>query len=134
MYTPTTSWDRPPTDKELTAYYGKDKSTEVRDDMIEALTETLRKVPMSQVGVEYVRTVTRGEGENRTYPSEISMYPSKEIFTDYGTDKGATLDAFIAMIEKSDCPLVAAWRMAVAKKFADSNADEVQDFTDGEYQ
>lgn len=132
MFTPTTQWDRGPTDKELNAFYGKDKSTQVRDDMIEALTETLRKVPMSQVGVEYVRTVVRGEGENRTYPSEISMYPSKEIFTDYGTDKGQTLDAFIAMIEKSDCHLVAAWRMAVAKKFADNNADEVEDFKGGD--
>ena len=126
MYTPTTSWDRPPTDKELTAYYGKDKSTEVRDDMIEALTETLRKVPMSQVGVEYVRTVTRGEGENRTYPSEISMYPSKEIFTDYGTDKGP-LQALMAVLAGSDCALVAAWRLALAERYADANADEVEE-------
>ena len=128
MYTPTTQWDRAPTDKELNAYYGKDKSTQVRDDMIEALTKTIRTVPMTQVGVEYVKTVVRGEGENRTYPSEIAMYPSKEVFCDYGTDKGPTLDAFIALIEKSDCPLVATWRMAVAKKFADHNADEVEDF------
>jgi hypothetical protein len=120
-YTPTTQWDRPPTDKELNAFYGKDKKTEFHDLIIKTLTQTVRNVSHKALSVPYIGYTANPMGS-------VMPYEVLEVFTDYGTDKGATLEAFVAMIEKSDCPLVAAWRMAVAKRFSDQNADELEEF------
>lgn len=125
MYTPTTQWDRAPTDKELNAHYGKDKKTEFHDLIIETLTQTVRTVSHKALSVPYVGYSTNPAGQ-------VMPYEVLEVFCDYGTDKGATLAAFTAMIEKSDCPLVAAWRLAIAERFADQNADELEDFHSGE--
>ena len=120
MYTPTTAWDRPPTDKELNSYYGKDKPTAVQDQIIEVLTETVRKVPVANLSLPYVSYSKKPQGG-------IAQYPLTEVLVDYGTDP-FPLKALIEVIEKSDCPLVAAYRQRLAEHFADLNADEVENF------
>lgn len=123
MYTPTTMWDRPPTDKELNSYYGKDRDNTVRDNMIEALTVTIRTVPVEQIGLQYVTY----QGSIGTATAKLSAYPVSEVVTDYGTDKGP-LQALLAVLAGSDCPLVAKYREALAERYVDANADEVDEF------
>jgi hypothetical protein len=124
MYTPTTMWDRPPTDKELEKFWGKEQKTEVRDNYFEVLTETVRKVPAKNLSLPYVT--------HRNNPlGSVESYPVVEILEDYlGYDK--PLEALIAVFEKSNCPLVAKFREALAERFADANADEVEDFNAGD--
>ena len=119
MREPTTAWDRAPTDKELDSFYGKDKPTEIRDLMIETITQTVRTVSYKALSVPYVKNNPNGR-------SVIAPYSLKEVVTDYGTDP-EPLKALLAVLEGSDCPLVAAWRMAMAERFVDSNADEVEE-------
>ena len=121
MREPTTAWDRSPTDKELNQFYGKDKSTEVRDLMIETITKTVRTVSHKALSVPYVKNNANGS-------CVIAPYSLKEVVTDYGTDP-EPLKALMAVMEGSDCPLVAAWRMAMAERYAYSNADEVEELT-----
>ena len=125
MYEPTTAWDRPPTDAELTRFWGgKDKKTEVRDNYFEVLTETIRKVPAKNLHLDYVTYRNNPLGA-------IEAYPLEEVISDYCNYEGP-LEALISVFEKSDCPLVAEFRKAVAERFADSQADEVEEFNAGD--
>ena len=121
MHTPTTAWDRAPTDAELNSYYGKPKSTRFHDAIVEIITQSVRKTDYRALSVPYVKNESNGS-------ARIDSYPLVEVITDYGTDKGP-LAALIAVIENSDCPLVAAYRMALAERYSDANADELEEFT-----
>ena len=120
MNTPTTQWDRPPTDRELNGWYGKDKSTKVRDEMIETITQTVRKISSKNIGLQYVKNESNGS-------ARIAIYPLNEVVTDYGADP-KPLAALMAVLEKSDCPLVQAYRVALAERYADAWADDVEEF------
>ena len=120
MHTPTTAWDRGPTDKELDSFYGKDKGHAVHDLIIETLTETVRTVSHKALSLPYVTYFKAPEGT-------VAAYQLKDIVADYGVATEC-LDALMAVIERSDCPLVATWRMAIAKRFADAHADDVEEF------
>jgi len=119
MREPTTAWDRPPTDAELNAYYGKDKPHAVADLIVDTITKTVRTVPYQVLSVPYVKNNSNGT-------AAIAAYPLVEVFSDYGTEP-KLMSALMAVIEKSDCPFVAAYRKAVAERFADSCADEVEE-------
>jgi len=121
MYTPTTAWDRAPTDAELNSYYGKPRSTIFHDEIVEIITQTVRIAPVKNIALAYVKNESNGS-------ARIDLYPLVEVITDYGTDKGPLAER-IAVIEKSDCPLVAAYRMALAERYSDANADELEEFT-----
>lgn len=119
MHTPTTAWDRGPTDKELASFYGKDKPHAVTDLIVDTITKAVRTVPYQVLSVPYVK-------HNRDGSAVIAAYPLVEVFSDYGTEP-KLMAALMAVIEKSDCPLVAVYRKAVAERFADSCADEVEE-------
>lgn len=123
MNTTTTAWDRPATNAELSSFNGTDKPRRVRDEIIETITKTVRIVSASKLGLPYV---THRSSSSLT--PKVAMYPLAEVVTDYGTEK-APLAALMAVLEKSDCLLVAEWRMALAARFADSNADNVEELT-----
>jgi hypothetical protein len=120
MFTPTTAWDRAPTDAELNAYYGKPKSSKVSDLIIETITNTVRNVSHKSLSVPYVTY------RNLDAVPKVMPYPLVEVFSDYGAEP-KLMAALMAVIEKSDCPLVAAYRLAVAERFADAHADEVEE-------
>jgi hypothetical protein len=124
MNEPRTAWDRPPTDKELDKFYGKDKGHEVRDLIVKTITETVRTVDYKVLSVPYVKYSAFGACVSQ---EKIAPYPLDEVVSDYGTEPKC-MDALMTMFAKSDCPLVAAWRMAVAERFADCHADDVEDF------
>lgn len=119
MREPTTIWDRPATDRELNAFYGKDKPTRIHDEIIETLTKTIRTVSASKLGLPYVKT-------DPNFSTKIAMYPVSEVLCDYGTDT-RPLKALLAVLEQSDCPLVCAYRLALAERYADAWADEVEE-------
>ena len=118
MREPTTAWDRAPTDAELNAYYGKEKSNRVRDEIIETLTATIRKVPHAKLCVPFVSY--RG-----TDYGILRQSPIDEVVTDHCADT-EPLAALMAVLERSDCPLVAAYRKALATAYADAWANAVE--------
>lgn len=93
--------------------------SEVKDMMIETITKTVRKVSHKSLSVPYVRY----SGLN---VPKIMPYMLEDVVIDYGTEPKC-VEVLMTLIEKSDCPHVAAWRMAIAERFADSNADEVEE-------
>jgi hypothetical protein len=123
MYTPTTHWDRPPTDKELNAHYGTDRCGAFYRNLIrETITETVRTVNPAVLSLPYVKYASC----NDTAP-KIAAYPFAEVVTDYGTD-AVPLAALMAVIAGSDCPLVAAYREALSDSYEDAKADELGEF------
>jgi hypothetical protein len=93
--------------------------SEVKDMMIETITKTVRTVSHKSLSVPYVSY--SGGGAPKIMP-----YMLVDLVIDYGTEPKC-VEALMTMIEKSDCPNVAAWRMAIAERFADSNAEEVEE-------
>lgn len=122
MYAPTTQWDRGPTDAELDRFYGKDIERNAADDYTKVLTQDVRKVSIKNLSLDYIKTVH--DKANDVYRSVVGKYPVTEVIEDYlGYDK--PLEALMAVFEKSDCPLVAAFRVALAEEFARHNAEEL---------
>ena len=119
MNTPTTAWDRGPTDKELEQFYGVEKTYTTRNLIIETITKTVRKVDHRALSVPYVKNNANGS-------SVVAAYKMVEVVTDYGTEP-KPLQALLDVLCGSDCPLVAKWREAMAERFADANADEVDE-------
>ena len=117
MYAPTTQWDRGPTDKELLAFWGKEES-QTHAQIIETLTDSIRKVPASSLSLPFV---SFPEGNAR-----LGVYALSEVVTDYGV-YGKALAALLLVLEKSDCPLVAAYRQTLAKTYADEWSDAVDE-------
>jgi len=87
---------------------------------VETLTKTIRTVSHKALGVPYVKTIGSS--------GRVVLLPLAEVVTDYTGNKLA-LAALMAVMEKSDCPLVAAYRAALANEYSSSWADEVEEFT-----
>ena len=119
MNTPTTAWDRGQTDKELNQFYGVENTYTTRNLIIETITKTVRKVDHRALSVPYVKNNANGS-------SVVAAYKMVEVVTDYGTEP-KPLQALLDVLCGSDCPLVAKWREAMAERFADANADEVDE-------
>lgn len=109
----------PVTSRELNSFYGVEKTYTIRNLIIETITKTVRKVDHRALSVPYVKNNSNGT-------QAIDAYQLLEVVKDYGTDP-KPLQALMAVLEGSDCPLVAKWREAMAERFADANADEVDE-------
>ena len=105
------------TDKELNAFYGVEKTQDTRRLIIETITQTVRKVDHRALSVPYVKNNSNGT-------QAIDAYQLLEVVKDYGTDP-KPLQALMAVLEGSDCKLVAKWREAMAELFADANAPPI---------
>ena len=121
MREPTTAWDRPASGDELVQFHGEDKPHRVRDEIIETLTKTILTTSHARLCVPYV--------ENQNGIDKIAVISVAEVVQDYGTDKGPCLTAFMEILEASKCPLVAEYRMALAKRYSEAWADEVEEVT-----
>ena len=107
----------PVTSRELNSFYGVEKTYTIRNLIIETITKTVRKVDHRVLSVPYVKNNSIGT-------QAIDAYQLLEVVKDYGTEP-KPLQALMAVLEGSDCPLVAKWREAMAERYADANADEV---------
>ena len=105
--------------RESDQMYGVQKTYTTRNLIIETITKTVRKVDHSALSVPYVKNNANGT-------CAVGAYKMVEVVTDYGTEP-KPLQALMAVLEGSDCPLVAAWRAAMAESYADANADEVDE-------
>lgn len=111
--------DAPATYKKLDSMYGTPKTHTTRDLIIQTITQTVRKVDHRALSVPYVKN-------NRDGSCAVDAYKLSEVVTDYGTEP-KPLQALMAVLEGSDCPLVARWREAMAERYAEANADEVDE-------
>ena len=111
--------EQPVTYRELDSMYGTPKDYTTRSLIIETITKTVRKVDHRALSVPYVKNNANGS-------QAIDAYQLLEVVKDYGTEP-KPLQALMAVLQHSDCPLVAKWREAMAERFADANADEVDE-------
>ena len=114
---------QPVTNRELDKFYGVEKTHSTRDLIVETITKTVREVDHRALSVPYVKNNANGS-------QSIDAYQLLEVVKDYGTEP-KPLQALMAVLAGSDCPLVAKWREAMAQAFADANADEVDEVING---
>ncbi len=117
-------WENGPAD-DLTADRYAEALIDTKQDMLEVLTQDIRTTDVNKLGLRYVKSNSFGG-------TQIAMYPVTEVLTDYGTDtrsyvKGikSPMDALLDVLAKSDCPLVQAYRVALAERYADAWAGDV---------
>lgn len=72
------------------------------------------------IALPYVTFRNRAFGEKGTYPI-------KEVIVDY-MDYDKPMAAFMAVMEQSKCPLVAAFKQALIDQYLESNLDELVEF------
>jgi hypothetical protein len=95
----------------------KHASEEIR----ETFTKTVRLVPHTRLSVPIV-------SRRDSYTARIKVLSLAEAVHDTCTS-GKPLDALMAVMEKSDCPLVAAWREAMAADYIYRNASDIGELT-----
>ena len=87
----------------------------------ELFTKTVRKVPHKHLSAPFVSYAQNPTGR-------IHTNPLAEVVADT-CSRGKPLDALMAVMEKSDCPLVAAWREAMAADYVYRNASDIGELT-----
>ena len=92
-------------------------------DTINQTFDAIGKVPFSSLSVPFVSYRKKPGGE-------ICKYPMVEVFDDYH-DYPTNQAAFVAMLEKSECPLVKAYIQTVQACFVEHNLDELDHFSEG---
>lgn len=91
-------------------------------DTINQTFAAIGKVPFSSLSVPYVSYRTSIGGE-------VKQYSMKDVFEDYGPETAAYA-AFVAMLEKSTCPLVQAYKETVKACFVAQNLEELEVFSE----
>ena len=93
-----------------------DAEREVKAQITEVLTKLIRTTSHKFLSIPYV-----------TYKGQavrIGMYPVSEVIVDE-VSSGKPLDALMAVMERSDCPLVAELRQVIADRYIYMHADEL---------
>ena len=111
----------PITSKELDQCYGIEKTHTTRKLIIDTMTRTVRRVNWRALSLPFAKTSMDGS-------VRVAAYPLEDVVSDYGVEPQC-MPTLMAMIEQSDCPYVAAWRAAIALRFAEANADDVDGVT-----
>lgn len=90
-------------------------------DTINQTFAAIGKIPFSSLSVPYVSYHVHCYGR-------IAQYEMQAVFNDYHGETAAQ-NAFIAMLEKSECPLVQAYKQTIQAAFVDKNLDALEIFT-----
>lgn len=116
-------WDRAPTDAEM-GYTKKDLAREKAaahyTEWVNIAFNQLGAMKTDLIALPYVTYRNREFGEK-------SVYPIKEVIADY-VDYDKPMAAFMAVMEQSKCPLVAAFKQALIDQYLESNLDELVEF------
>jgi hypothetical protein len=91
-------------------------------DIINQTFAAIGKVPFTSLSVPYVSYHTNIHGR-------VAQYEMQAVFNDYHGETAAQA-AFIAMLEKSECPLVKAYKETVQACFVAHNLEELEVFTE----
>lgn len=94
---------------------------QAESEIQELFTKTVRTVTHKHLSVPYVSYRNSPAGR-------IDTNPLAEVVADV-CSSGKPLDALMAVMEKSDCPLVAAWREAMAADYIYRNASDIGELT-----
>ena len=92
-------------------------------DTINQTFAAIGKVPFSSLSVPHVRY------KDFSCAGKIEQYALTEVFNDYHAETAAQA-AFIAMLEKSECPLVKAYIQTIQACFVDKNLEELEIFSE----
>jgi hypothetical protein len=84
-------------------------------DTINQTFNAIGTAPFTSLSVPYI-------SYRKNIGGELSQYAMKDVFEDYGSETAAH-NAFVAMLEKSECPLVKA-------SFVKQNLDELELFSE----
>ena len=93
----------------------------ITNEITELITQTVRKVSSKHLSAPFVSYANAPAGR-------VHTRPLAEVVADTCSD-GKPLDALMAVMEKSDCPLVAAWREAMAADYIYRNASDIGEIT-----
>lgn len=115
----TSAWDTPITNQQLNAFNGVAKSSHYRGEIIKALTQDVRSAGKG-ITLPYIRNGATG------YPY-IEAYALADVVADYVAEPNP-MAALMAVIEHSDCPHVAAYRLALAQRYAADWANKLEEF------
>lgn len=91
-------------------------------DTINQTFAAIGKIPFSSLSVPYVSYHVHCYGR-------IAQYEMQAVFNDYHGETAAQ-NAFIAMLEKSECPLVQAYKQTIQAAFVAQNLEELEAFTE----
>lgn len=91
-------------------------------DIINQTFAAIGKVPFTSLSVPYVSYA-------KSIGGRVSQYPMQAVFNDYHGET-ASQNAFIAMLEKSECPLVQAYKQTIQAAFVAQNLEELEVFTE----
>lgn len=91
-------------------------------DTINQTFAAIGKIPFSSLSVPYVSYHVHCYGR-------IAQYEMQAVFNDYHGETAAQ-NAFIAMLEKSECPLVQAYKQTIQAVFVAQNLEELEVFTE----
>jgi hypothetical protein len=87
----------------------------VSDEIMELFTKTVRQVNYKHLAAPYVSALG---------PTRLKYQTLSESVRDT-CDYGAPLYALMAVMAGSDCPLVAAWRVAMAENYIKHHAADI---------
>lgn len=91
-------------------------------DTINQTFNAIGTAPFASLSVPYI-------SYRKNIGGELAQYAMKDVFKDYGSETAAH-NAFVAMLEKSDCPLVKAYIQTVQACFVKQNLDELELFSE----
>ena len=95
--------------------------TQAAAEIKELFTKTVRKVSSKHLAVPFVSYRTSPTGR-------IDTHQLEEAVADI-CSSGKPLEALMKVMEASDCPLVAAWREAMAVDYSYRNAADIGEIT-----
>jgi len=95
---------------------------QAESEITELFTVTVRKVEPKHLAVPFVRYSANGA-------ARIDTKPLPEAVADTCTN-GKPLESLMAVMANSDCPLVAAWREAMAADYSYRNASDIGELTE----
>ena len=95
--------------------------TQAAAEIKELFTKTVRKVSSKHLAVPFVSYRTSPTGR-------IDTHQLDEAVADI-CSSGKPLEALMKVMEASDCPLVAAWREAMAVDYSRRNASDIGEIT-----
>lgn len=90
-------------------------------EIMELFTKTVRKVQHQHLAAPFVRYGFNGA-------ARVETMPLSEAVADICTN-GKPLEALMQVMAQSDCPLVAAWREAMAADYSHRNASDIGELT-----
>lgn len=90
-------------------------------DTINQTFAAIGKVPFESLSLPHI-------SYRNNIGGKLSRYSMREVFEDYAQETAA-MNAFIAMLEKSTCPLVQAYKETVQACFVAQNLEELEIFS-----